>query len=113
MLRASLVVVFLAVPAVARAQHDHHDMAGMEDMPGRADAQPPPGAADLPMARAGSGTAWLPDSSPMRAIHRMVGGWALMFHGNAFLGYDAQSSAAGDDEVVSQNWIMAMASHAL
>ena len=32
------------------------------------------------MARDGSGTAWLPDETPMYAIHAMRGPWTLMFH---------------------------------
>lgn len=122
----SLMVAVIAVPAVARAQHAQHvttspdahahaDASGDMDMDAEVDhdGMPPPGALGLPASRHGSGTAWLPDESPMRAIHKMVGGWALMVHGNVFVGFDAQGSDAGDSEVVSQNWIMGMASHSL
>ena len=47
----------------------------------------------------------------MRAIHRTIAGWALMLHGNVFVGYAAQSSDVGENELASQNWLMAMASH--
>jgi hypothetical protein len=67
----------------------------------------------LPMTREGSGTAWLPDASPMRALHVIAGGWELMFHGNLFVGYDYQATDAGDEELVSQNYAMVMARRAL
>jgi hypothetical protein len=81
--------------------HPHHGMA----MP----ASP----LDLPMARLGSGTSWLPDASPMYAAHSMLGGWNVMLHGVAFLQYDDQGSTRGDRQLGSVNWGMAMAQHAL
>jgi YHS domain-containing protein len=62
-----------------------------------------------PAAREGSGTAWLPDESPMYAVHSMKGPWTLMFHGNAFLQYLTESGNRGDDQFGSINWIMGMA----
>lgn len=62
----------------------------------------------LPESRDGSGTSWQPDSTPVYALHAMVGRWMFMFHGNIFLGYDVQGSARGDSRVTSQNWLMAM-----
>ena len=67
----------------------------------------------IPMSRHGSGTTWLPDASPMAAFHFMAGDWRLMLHGNLFAGYDVQGSDAGDDKLVSVNWLMAMASRDL
>jgi hypothetical protein len=60
-------------------------------------------------AREGSGTAWLPDSSPMYAIHGAGGGWELMLHGNVFLQYLDDGGDRGHDQVGSINWIMGMA----
>jgi hypothetical protein len=60
-------------------------------------------------AREGSGTSWQPDSTPMHAFHAMAGDWTFMVHGNAFLGYDLQGSDRGARQIVSQNWLMAMA----
>jgi hypothetical protein len=67
------------------------------------------GALDLPMSRVASGTAWIPDDTPMRAYMTRSNGWHLMLHGNVFAGYDYQGTDAGDEELVSQNWIMGMA----
>ena len=93
-------VVVSVLPGTARAQHDHSSPAPS-----------PSGPLGIPSTRHGSGTAWLPDDSPMRAIQRAIGGWALMLHGNVFVGYAAQGSDVGESEVASQNWFMAMASH--
>jgi YHS domain-containing protein len=61
------------------------------------------------MAREGSGTAWLPDESPMYAIHAMRGPWSVMFHENAFLQFLHESGPRGDDQTGSINWLMGMA----
>ena len=64
---------------------------------------------DIPMTRMGSGTAWLPDASAMRAWHFTAGRWMLMVHGDAFLQYDYQDGPRGDDQLGSINWAMLMA----
>jgi hypothetical protein len=47
-----------------------------------------------PMSREGSGTSWVPDSSPMYAKMKMFGdGSMLMFHGTAFLRYTSIGSS--------------------
>ena len=61
------------------------------------------------MALLGSGTSWMPDSSPMWGRHRQSGPWGIMFHGNAFLDYDNQGGPRGATRVVSENWLMGMA----
>ncbi|PYR89385.1 MAG: hypothetical protein DMF84_24490 [Acidobacteria bacterium] len=63
----------------------------------------------MPMAREGSGTAWLPDTTPMYAIHWQRGAWQLMAHENAFLQFLHESGDRGDDQIGSINWLMGMA----
>jgi hypothetical protein len=63
----------------------------------------------IPMTRMGSGTAWLPDASGMRAWHFTAGRWMLMVHGDAFLQYDHQGGPRGADQLGSINWGMLMA----
>ncbi len=63
----------------------------------------------IPMSRMGSGTAWLPDASAMRAWHFMAGRWTMMVHGDAVLQYDHQGGPRGDDQVAGINWAMLMA----
>lgn len=60
-------------------------------------------------AREGSGTSWLPDETPMYAVHRQAGPWTLMAHGNAFLQSLHESGERGSEQVGSINWIMGMA----
>jgi hypothetical protein len=60
----------------------------------------------IPEARAGSGTAWLPDSSPMHAAHFRAGKWTLMVHGIVAPLYDYQGGPRGDDQFNVTNWGM-------
>ena len=90
-------------PAAAGEPPKDHAIGGA--MPGMA-----PGPLGVPASRAGSGTSWLPDASPMHALHAMRGEWRLMFHGNAFLHYVDEGDDRGDEDVGSVNWVMGMAS---
>lgn len=67
------------------------------------------GPLGIPMNRDGSGTSWLPDSTPMYAVHRMSGSWLLMMHGNVFAQYISEGGERGDDQFGSINWVMGMA----
>ena len=79
-------------------QHDaqHMHMAENQDMA-------------MPSTREGSGTSWLPDETPMYAVHSQAGKWTLMAHGNAFLQYLHEGGDRGSDQGGSINWIMGMA----
>jgi YHS domain-containing protein len=94
-----------AAPALAQEpaipvspQHQHPVSAEQE-----------PAEQGMWMARDGSGTAWLPDASPMYAIHWTRGPWQLMAHGNAFVQFLHESGERGDDQFGSISWIMGMA----
>lgn len=67
------------------------------------------GPLGISMARDGSGTSWLPDMTPMYAVHRQAGSWGLMGHGNLFLQYIDEPGPRGDDDVGSIHWVMGMA----
>lgn len=99
------------IPAAALAQHAGHETG--ERVETAADVahehMARTGVLGLPHARIGSGTSWLPDESPMRAVMATAGAWHVMVHGNVFLGYDYQAGDRGDDKLISPNWIMAMA----
>jgi len=66
-----------------------------------------------PMSREGSGTSWLPDSSPMYGRMFMFDDNMLMLHGAIFPRYTNVSTRRGDDRIDAPNWIMAMYSHPL
>jgi len=71
------------------------------------------GPLGIPEARMGSGTTWLPDASPMHAIHITLGNWTLMLHGKGFLQYDQQSGTRGGNQLGVVNWAMAVATRSL
>ena len=66
-----------------------------------------------PMSREGSGTSWLPDSSPMYGRMFMFGDNMLMLHGAIFPRYTNVSTQRGDDRIDAPNWFMGMYSHPL
>ncbi|HMI07305.1 MAG TPA: hypothetical protein VK528_07160 [Flavobacterium sp.] len=67
---------------------------------------------NLPMSRNGSGTAWLPDASPMYGNMFHASNWMFMLHGNFFIRYNNQDFAdkgiRGNDEFDAPNWLMFM-----
>jgi hypothetical protein len=90
----------MAMPAeVAHTEHQH-------DMSMRSSVN----IAD-PMNRESSGTAWVPDSTPMYGRMFMFGDDMLMLHGGIFPRYTNVSTRRGDDRIDAPNWIMAMYSH--
>ena len=105
-----LCVIALAIPA--QAQH-----AGMHHEPDTSQSAAPSMSSftlpNLPMTRDGSGTAWLPDATPMYGVHTGLGGWGLMLHGGAFLRYTTQdvfeNGNRGDQKLDVPNWFMGMA----
>ena len=74
---------------------------------------PAGGVLGLPESRTGSGTSWLPDDSPMHAVHYRAGAWSLMLHGSAFVLYDDQDGPRGDDRVVAIDGAMLAASRSV
>ena len=85
-----------AIRAAAQAPHDmqHMHMGEDEDVA-------------VPAAREGSGTSWLPDETPVYAVHSQAGTWMLMAHGAAFLQYLHESGDRGGDrpmEIVRGAW---------
>ena len=64
-----------------------------------------------PMNRESSGTAWVPDSTPMYGYMKMLGDDMLMLHGGIFPRYTNVTTRRGDDRIDAPNWIMAMYSH--
>ena len=91
----------LAVLFALVAQHPGHEMPMSMPMN--------QAVLGIPEARAGSGTAWLPDSSPMHAAHFSAGKWTLMVHGIVVPVYDTQGGPRGDDQFSVINWGMVTA----
>ncbi len=60
---------------------------------------------------ASSGTTAEPNSTPAPMLMTMKGKWMLMFHGEAFVTRQQQTSPRGGDKLLSTNWAMPMAQH--
>ncbi len=58
----------------------------------------------------GSGTSWLPGSSPMYAKQFLLDEWQIMLHGNLFVRYTDQDAAdageRGSSKLDAPNWLM-------
>ena len=67
------------------------------------------GAMTMFPPREASGTAWLPDATPMYGIHGQAGSWQLMGHGNTFAQFLYDSGDRGHNQFGSINWVMGMA----
>jgi hypothetical protein len=119
---SAVLLAALVVPNVIPAQHQHPaaaqpdsrmrpDSAVAQDsaMGGHDMGEMMAGTLGISRTRMGSGTSWLPDSSPMHANHKMWGRWTAMIHGVAFLEYDKQYTRRGDDQLGIIDWEMVMA----
>lgn len=118
-----LIMAFLST-AVVSAQHEHHQMQNdttdnpdshatmMHDMDSSMAPMSHSYSLNLPMNRNGSGTGWLPDSSPMYGYMLHSKKWMYMIHGNIFIRYNNQDignkGTRGDTKVDAPNWFMAM-----
>ena len=127
-----IFVALFATAQIAIAQHEHHQKSGdtTRSRSTRVDhtahreeaahvmdssAMPPMSHAfslNLPMNRNGSGTGWLPDTSPMYGYMLHSKKWMYMIHGNIFVRYNDQDignvGTRGDTKVDAPNWFMAM-----
>lgn len=101
-------VALAAGPAALLAQHEHHppaaDTAGADH-----GAHGAPRPLGIPYERMGSGTSWVPDASPMYAIHAMPGDWTVMLHGVAYGVWNDQGGPRGDTQIGLIDWEMVMA----
>jgi hypothetical protein len=102
-------------PVFAQAQPSappHEELpAPAPDSTAAAQHQHQVAAATLFPTREASGTAWLPDATPMYGFHYQARGWEAMLHGNVFLQllHEAAPEHRGATQTGSINWLMAMA----
>jgi len=109
-----VVLMLFLMLKKAEAQHDMAGMKGM-DMSGDTTSKMQMNSGyslNLPMNRDGSGTAWLPDASPMYGIMLHSGQWMYMLHGNIAPRFTTQDftnkGSRGADKFDAPNWFMAM-----
>jgi len=126
---AELLAILAAVlifPAVGGAQQNKKDtdMPGMPGMDNQQMAGMPMSGNDLitmnpetflqEIVRHGaSGTGAEPNSTPIPMLMTTKRAWRLMFHANAFVMDEQQSSPRGGDKFFSTNWFMGMAQRPL
>jgi len=65
------------------------------------------------MTREGSGTSWVPDTSPHEGVFGKVGEWSTMWHGYLNLVYDQQGGARGGNKTFVNGMVMGMAQRQL
>jgi hypothetical protein len=113
---AVLCAITLVCATAGSAQdHQHEPAAPAPQAPSGGDqhdhAAMPAAALTLFPAREASGTAWLPERTPMYAVHGRAGAWELMGHGNVFAQflYEAAAEHRGSAQAGSINWAMGMA----
>lgn len=104
--------MLLFVGASAFAQHEHHEGMQMED---ENHTMSHAFSLSLPMNRNGSGTAWLPDQTPMYAWMKHKARWSYMAHGAIFLRGNWQninySYRNGGRDFDAPTWFMGMAQY--
>lgn len=69
------------------------------------------GGQDSTSPSPGSGTSWLPASSPMEMLHFSSGDWSFMVHGFANFAYQEEAEPRGTSEFFSTNMAMFSAAH--
>jgi len=110
--RTVFLLAILSLPSLARAQEHPHPAAAARAPADTPMAAMAPGTIGIRHEREGSGTAWLPDDSPMYAYHRISGPWELMLHGSLSVHYVNEGGDRGEEGFDATNWIMGMASRA-
>ena len=65
------------------------------------------------MTREGSGTSWVPDTTPHEGIHGRFGAWSTMAHAQFNLVYDRQGGPRGGEKTFVNGMVMAMAQRPL
>jgi hypothetical protein len=98
-----------ATPPAPHADHTAHDSGAMHgEHAGMTGFLGP-----YPMTREGSGTSWVPDTSPHEGIHGRIGEWSTMWHGYLNLIYDRQGGPRGADKTFAAGMVMGMAQRPL
>src|SRR4029079_4688207 len=65
------------------------------------------------MTREGSGTSWVPDTTPHEGVHGRFGEWSTMWHGYLSLIYDRQGGPRGANKTFVNGMVMGMAQRPL
>ncbi|MEA2985012.1 MAG: hypothetical protein QOD94_1266 [Alphaproteobacteria bacterium] len=85
--------------AGAGAAHEHGGMKGF--------------LGPYAMTREGSGTSWMPDTTPHEGIHATIADWQVMWHALFNGAYDKQGGPRGEQKTFASGMIMGMAQRQL
>ena len=88
-------IITMLMFAVAKAQHEHHSDTGSNKtrdttLESQGMLMSHAYSLNLPMNRNGSGTSWLPDTSPMYMFMMGNNKYNVMIHGSIFARYNNQ-----------------------
>ena len=83
-------------------QHMHGDQHAMRGFFG-----------PYPMTREGSGTSWVPDTTPHAGVHKPFGEWQTMYHALFNFAYDHQGGLRGGNKAFASGMFMGMAQRPL
>jgi hypothetical protein len=110
--KAMINEMHLHEPSSDSSQMDGMKMDDMENHEMNHQSMPSSFSLNVPMARNGSGTGWLPDAAPMYGMMFHSRKWMYMLHGNIFLRYTNQDftnkGSRGNDQIDAPNWFMFM-----
>jgi hypothetical protein len=111
-LTAFALLLLASTPAPGQEHHpapSPADSVAAPDSAATKSAGMRPGPLGEPRSRESSGTAWLPDASPMHALHGRAGEWELMLHGALYVHYLDDGGSRGREQFGATNWAMGMA----
>jgi hypothetical protein len=94
---------------------DHCNMPGMnhDQMAGMDMSYSAEGGPFHTMGGEGSGTSWMPASTPVYGKMYMKGNWMFMLHGQELIRFNDQTGPRGADAINAQGWFMFMGDHKL
>src|SRR5919197_5983890 len=96
-------------PGMRHGGHEQHGPGMPHDQHGGMKAFFGP----YPFTREGSGTSWLPDTTPHEGVHGSVGDWSYMWHALFNGVYDKQGGPRGGEKTFVNGMIMGMAQRPL
>jgi hypothetical protein len=102
-----------SMPGHDMASMPGHDMSTMKGAPTHDPMRMQSPLGPYPMTRAGSGTSWQPEATPMEGLHTMQGDWSVMAHGFVNAIVDRQSGPRGDHLAFTESMAMLMGNRPL
>src|SRR4051812_44361438 len=100
-------------PAVHTSDHGHIDHGNMDHGAAGHGMAMTGFLGPYPQTREGSGTSWVPETTPHEGFHQQLADWSVMTHGWINLNYDRQAGPRGGEKTFVSGMLMAMAQRPL